>query len=171
MQSAAEHQPPKSLEWSWDQQLKSPMSSRSPSSLSWDMQPSRSPWFSTATPVTEDTTANNINSLMTGSMTTTCCSSIGSSGGEVIIYCFCYLPVTSGYFRLNRHPSVGSYPCSYNGPVERGYSRWHKIVTETSSRRIEIEAFCFMHVLMVLYYYVQNMYKLQFTRSHCLGRL
>ncbi|KAL4126898.1 hypothetical protein QTP88_011098 [Uroleucon formosanum] len=75
-------QPPKSLEWSWDQQLKSPMSSRSPSSLSWDLQPSRSPWFSTATPVTEDTTANNINSLMTDSMTTTCCSSMGSSGGE-----------------------------------------------------------------------------------------
>ncbi|XP_022169027.1 uncharacterized protein LOC111032870 isoform X2 [Myzus persicae] len=81
-QPAAEHQPPKSLEWSWDQQLKSPMSSRSPSSLSWDLQPSRSPWFSTAAPVTEDTTGNNMNSLMTGSITTTCCSSIGSSGGE-----------------------------------------------------------------------------------------
>ncbi|XP_025197472.1 mediator of RNA polymerase II transcription subunit 12 [Melanaphis sacchari] len=82
MQSAAEHQPPKSLEWSWDQHIKSPMSPRTPSSLSWDLQPSRSPWFSTATPVTEDTAANNINSLMNGSMTTTCCSSIGSSGGE-----------------------------------------------------------------------------------------
>lgn len=78
----AEHQLPKSLEWSWDQQLKSSMSPRSPSSLSWDLQPSRSPWFSTTAPVTEDTTASNINSLMTGSMTTTCCSSIGSSGGE-----------------------------------------------------------------------------------------
>ncbi|XP_027841989.2 uncharacterized protein LOC114123280 [Aphis gossypii] len=83
MQSAAEHnQPPKSLEWSWDQHMKSPLSPRPPSSLSWDMQPSRSPWFSTSAPVTEDTTANNINSLMTGSMTTTCCSSIGSSGAE-----------------------------------------------------------------------------------------
>ncbi|XP_026821473.1 uncharacterized protein LOC113559890 isoform X2 [Rhopalosiphum maidis] len=82
MQSAAEHQPPKSLEWSWDQHMKSPMSPRPPSSLSWDLQPSRSPWFSTTTPVTEDTPANNGNSLMTGSMTTTCCSSIASSGGE-----------------------------------------------------------------------------------------
>jgi len=98
VQPATEHLPPKSLEWSWDQQLKSPMSSRSPSSLSWDLQQSRSPWFSTVTPVTEDTTANNINSLMTSSMTTTCCSSIGSSGGEVkivFVYHTVYILVSS----------------------------------------------------------------------------
>lgn len=86
---------PKSLDWSWDPQtLKSPMSPLSSSSSSWDQQTKSvgSPWSHTSVnpmggyslPTIADATVNNSNGLMTGSMTTTCCSSIASSGGEVI---------------------------------------------------------------------------------------
>lgn len=88
------HQSPKSLELTWDHQqlLRSPMSPMSSSSLSWDQQSksSASPWSPTnssgfSSLPTIEATANNTNNLMTSSMTTTYCSSIGScSGGEVI---------------------------------------------------------------------------------------